>query len=79
MENTGETVVYVVIMFNVKNCGGTKQLDVLSIYNYNCYSVITFRASRRRHEMCIGHMCLSVCMSVRGRMPIAHTTAQTRM
>jgi len=33
--------------------------------------IITFRVSRRRREMYCGHVCLcvSVCLSVRGRMP----------
>jgi len=36
---------------------------------------VTFRVSRRRREMYCGHarlcvcVCLSVCLSVRGRMP----------
>jgi len=30
---------------------------------------ITYRVSRRRREMYIGHARLSVCLSVRGRMP----------
>jgi len=38
-----------------------------------CLLVITFRLSRRRHEMYCGHrrlcVCLSVCVSGRGRMP----------
>jgi len=42
----------------------------------------TFRVSRRRLEMCIGHarlcVCLSVCLSVCASLH-AHTTAQTRM
>ena len=32
-------------------------------------SVITFRVSRKRHEMYCGHARLCVCLSVRGRMP----------
>jgi len=31
--------------------------------------LITFRMSRRRREMYIGHVHLSFCVSVRGRMP----------
>jgi len=34
-----------------------------------CYNIITFRVSRSRHEMYIGHARLCVCLSVRGRMP----------
>jgi len=32
---------------------------------------VTFRVSRRRREMYCGHprLCVSVCVSVRGRMP----------
>jgi len=36
--------------------------------------IITFRVSRRRREVYIGHARLSVCLSVRGRMPtLLHT------
>ena len=43
----------------------------------NFREIITFRESRRRREMYIGHarlcvcrsVCLPVCLSVRGRMP----------
>ena len=48
-------------------------------YNYRRQNVldiiklVTFRASRRRREMYSGHtrlsVCLSVCLSVRDRMP----------
>jgi len=31
--------------------------------------IITFRLSRRPREMYCGHARLSVCLSVRGRMP----------
>ena len=33
--------------------------------------IITFCVSRRRRKMCCGHarLCLSVCLSVRSRMP----------
>ena len=34
-----------------------------------CYNIITFRVSRSRREMYIGHARLCVCLSVRGRMP----------
>jgi len=40
--------------------------------------VITFRVSRRPREMYCGHarlcVCVSVCLSVRGRMPIHYCT-----
>jgi len=34
-------------------------------YNYTGLTLITFRVSRRRHEMYIGRVCLSVCLCVR--------------
>jgi len=40
--------------------------------------LITFRVSRRRREMYIGHARPSVCVSVRPR-PYSHTTARTGM
>jgi len=34
-------------------------------------NVITFRVSSRRHKMYCGHcVCLSVCLTVRSRIPI---------
>jgi len=52
---------------------------MLTSYKYFCYkcftcSFITFRVSRRRHEMYYGHPCLCVCPR-----PHAYTIAWTRM
>ena len=44
-----------------------------SFIGVNLHKFITFRVSRRRREIYCGHarlcVCLSVCLSVRGRMP----------
>jgi len=62
----------------VQSCENFQWLLVASICWCVCISLlllqhylalITFRVSRRRHEMCCGHVCLYVCLFVRGRMP----------
>ena len=37
-------------------------------FDYQFFDLITFRVSRRRREICIGHARLCVCLAVRRRM-----------
>ena len=80
-----DPVIIVAYVFTVSTVSFGLALTVaggITVHHYvSVFSVITFRVSRRRREMYIGHarMCLTVSVCAVCPSPHSHTTARTQM